>query len=473
MEENNSLLVKVSKISNTMKGVVICLCVLIFIYIGFAIYFGNHFYFGTTINEINVSGKSVETADELISDEISSYSLQIEERNNIKEEIKASDVGLKYNKNEETEKIINNQTSYLWFIEIFKNNNYILSDISSYDNDKLKEHINTLACFDEGNLITPKNPTFEYINNSYSIVDEVYGNKIIKDILLDKISTAINNMNKTINLEEQGCYENPKYTKESPEVLAAKDELGKYSNVKITYKFGDIKEVLDGKSLKDLIDISDGYIVNLNEEKVKNYVDNLAKKYNTLGKTRDFTTSTGNKVKIDGGDYGWQINKSVETKDLISQIKSGQSIEKEPKYKQKAFTNGLNDIGNTYVEINLSRQHLWFYRNGSLVVEGDVVTGNIANNTVTPPGVYSLKDKEKDAVLKGKNADGTEYNSPVTYWMPFNEGIGIHDASWRSVFGGSIYLSSGSHGCVNSPSYLASTIFSNIDVGTPVVCYYE
>lgn len=96
-----------------------------------------------------------------------------------------------------------------------------------------------------------------------------------------------------------------------------------------------------------------------------------------------------------------------------------------------------------------------------------MVTGNVSNNTSTPTGVYSLKYKQRDATLKGQG-----YSSPVNFWMPFNGGIGIHDASWRSVFGGRIYLTNGSHGCVNSPYYLANTIFNNINEGTPVVCYY-
>ncbi|PRR81159.1 hypothetical protein CLVI_27510 [Clostridium vincentii] len=116
----------------------------------------------------------------------------------------------------------------------------------------------------------------------------------------------------------------------------------------------------------------------------------------------------------------------------------------------------------------MTKQHLWFYKNGSIVVEGNVVTGNISRNNSTPVGIYTLKFKQKDATLKG---DG--YSTHVNFWMPFNGGIGIHDANWRSDFGGKIYLIRGSHGCVNAPQYLASIIFNNIDVGTPVICFYE
>ncbi len=135
---------------------------------------------------------------------------------------------------------------------------------------------------------------------------------------------------------------------------------------------------------------------------------------------------------------------------------------------QKAASTGKNDIGNTYVEIDLSRQHLWFYKAGRLITEGDIVSGNVNNDCATPAGIYSLVYKQKDTVLKGQG-----YASPVNFWMPFNGGIGIHDASWRYNFGGDIYTTNGSHGCINAPYDLANKIFNNIEPGTPVVCYHE
>lgn len=56
--------------------------------------------------------------------------------------------------------------------------------------------------------------------------------------------------------------------------------------------------------------------------------------------------------------------------------------------------------------------------------------------------------------------------------MPFNGNIGLHDATWRSTFGGTIYKTSGSHGCVNLPPAVAKTIFENIAAGVPVLCYH-
>ncbi|MBD7911556.1 L,D-transpeptidase/peptidoglycan binding protein [Clostridium sp. Sa3CVN1] len=449
-----------------MKGIIISLCILLVIYLGFSIYFRNHFYFGSTINGINVSGKTVEDANEKISSEIESYTLKLEERNDANEEIKASDVGLKYNETEDTQKMKDKQNPFAWIPGIFITKNFDSKDIISYDEDKLKKHLTTLSCFDSKNVTNPKSPVFNYGDEGYSIVDEVYGNKVNSASLSDNVKNALKNMDKSLNLDDKDCYEKPKYTKDSKEVLAAKDTLGKYASTKVTYNFGDSSEVLDGKTIHNWLNVNDNMEVTFDKNQVNKYIESLADKHDTVGISRDFTTTAGTKIKVSGGDYGWSINKEEEMADLVAVIKNGQTVTKEPKYAQTALNHNANDIGNTYVEINLAQQHLWFYRNGSLITDGDVVTGNVSNSMGTPSGTYRLEYKEKDAVLRGDN-----YAQPVSFWMPFNGGIGIHDATWRGEFGGSIYLSGGSHGCVNAPYSLASTIYDNIEAGTPVICY--
>jgi hypothetical protein len=208
--------------------------------------------------------------------------------------------------------------------------------------------------------------------------------------------------------------------------------------------------------------------ISFDENKIRNYVYRISSIFNTFGNTRNFVTTSKKTVQVSGGNYGWIVNNAKEVKDLIEIVKNGQDATKEPAFSQTAMVKGSNDIGNTYVEVNLTKQHEWFYKNGALIVEGDVVTGNVSNNTGTPVGTYVLNYKEKNATLKGE-----DYSSPVDYWMPFNGNIGIRDASWRSEFGGNIYMTNGSHGCVNSIYNVAKTIFENIDPGTPIVVYNE
>ena len=125
-----------------------------------------------------------------------------------------------------------------------------------------------------------------------------------------------------------------------------------------------------------------------------------------------------------------------------------------------------NDYGNTYVEVNLTAQHLFMYKEGQKILESDFVSGNVSKGYTTPPGLFGLTYKQRDATLKGQG-----YASPVKFWMPFNGGIGFHDASWRNTFGGTIYKKSGSHGCINMPYAAAKTLFENVYAGIPVICY--
>ena len=123
------------------------------------------------------------------------------------------------------------------------------------------------------------------------------------------------------------------------------------------------------------------------------------------------------------------------------------------RFSQQAASHSGADWGNTYAEVDFGAQHVYMYENGALTWDAPCVTGNVSKNYTTPEGIYSLTYKQADRVLRGaKRADGTyEYESHVDYWMPFNGGIGFHDASWRSKFGGTIYQYSGSHGCINLP----------------------
>ncbi len=148
-------------------------------------------------------------------------------------------------------------------------------------------------------------------------------------------------------------------------------------------------------------------------------------------------------------------------------IRNGESTSREPAYLLEAESHDGPDYGNTYVEINLTAQHLFFYKDGELIVESDFVSGNPSRGNATPDGAYSLTYKERNATLKGEN-----YRTPVSYWMPFNGNIGMHDSSWRSTFGASIYKTNGSHGCINLPPSVAETIFENIEQGIPVLCYH-
>ncbi len=126
----------------------------------------------------------------------------------------------------------------------------------------------------------------------------------------------------------------------------------------------------------------------------------------------------------------------------------------------------------TYVFVSISKQHLTYFVDGKAVLDCPVVTGNIYNNHDTPKGTFSLIYKSRNVTLKGSEDNGDKYESFVNYWMAFiGASIGLHDATWRSSFGGEIYKGGGSHGCVNMPLQSAGELYEMLEPGTPVLVY--
>lgn len=440
---------------------------IIVVYLAVALYFNNRFYFRSEINGVAATGKTVAAMSDEIIAQSQIYQLELVGRDGTKESITGPEISLDYTLGNEIETFMEEQNPFNWVGGIFSKSELKLTQDVSYDDAKLKELVAKFAYFDSSKIVEPQNATFEFKDNKYEIVKEVMGNRVNEEKLFNTIVQAIASGETVINLDESGCYDNPKYYSTSQEVLDAKDTLNKYVATEVTYNIGDSQEVINSSIINTWLEVNEEMQPVVNEEKVSAYVQELASKYNTYGSTRNFKTSYGSTVQVYGGDYGWIVNKADEAKELITNVQAGEPVSREPIYSQRASQYGGNDVGNTYVEIDLSGQHIWFYKDGSLIVDSDIVTGNISKGWGTPQGTYVLKYKQKDTVLRGQ-----DYASPVSFWMPFNGGIGLHDATWRSSFGGSIFKNNGSHGCVNLPYNVAQKIFNNIQSGVPVVCYF-
>jgi hypothetical protein len=419
------------------------------------------------INGVDVSLKAHDEVDEIIRSYLKDYKLQLIERNGEIEEIIGQDVEMQYNEINSIYKIYQIQNPFIWIRSLLKKQSYYSNNLFLYNKDKLEIKINELNCLNK-NIIEPQNVSFKYSEGSYEVIEEVYGNKIFRDKLYEAVEVSILKGKTELDLNENHCYENPKYTLSSDKTPKTKNLLDKYVSTKITYIFGSENEIVDANTISLWLSVDEDLEVILNEKLVVEYVQGLSKKYDTVGIARKIKTSTNKIVEVKGGFYGWKINRADESKALLENIEHGKILEKEPIYTQKALSRGKDDIGNTYVEINITRQHIWFYKNGKLIAQGAIVTGKPNKGNSTKLGVYMLNYKEKGSTLSGPN-----YEAEVTYWMPFNGNIGIHDASWRHSFGREIYKRNGTHGCVNVSLYLAKKIFDNIEDGTPVICYEE
>lgn len=438
--------------------------------IGFYIYsaqaYRTVFFPNTFINGVDVSGRSLEVVKKAFAADADNYQMDVEARGTGTEVIRGAQIGLHTVFDGKMEAILKAQNPYKWVFHLTKPQNYKIKTMISYDDEALEQAVAGLACMDESRAVPPQDAHLsEYISGrGYEIIPEVEGSQLKKEMVLLAATDGVLNLRPGISLEEMGCYVEPSIRSDDPGLAAARDARNHYVNTTVTYTFGDTSEVLSGDRTHLWLQGS-GADVSLDDGKIKEFVAELAEKYNTAYKTRSFQTSYGPTVKV-SGSYGWRINQSAEAAELKAVLEAGESVVREPVYAQKAAAHGAADYGNTYAEVNLTAQHLIFYKDGVKLLESDFVSGNIAKGHTTPAGIYSLTYKQKDAVLRGEG-----YASPVKYWMPFNGGIGFHDASWRSSFGGSIYKNGGSHGCVNMPYAKAEELFKNVYAGMPVICY--
>lgn len=448
--------------------------VILAVYFGFAIFFSSHFYFHTTINGVDYSLQSVSKVEDAMTQEVGVYKLSLKEADGDVDVIDGQQIDLSYKKGEELNTVLKNQNVFLWPRSLWENFDIQASVGVEYDETKLENLLNGLDCMKEENQVAPVSAVPEYDGQKFVVKAEELGSLINVDVFKEKVAEYIGGFRNTLDMVEEDCYVKASYFSDSPEVIAACETMNAYLGASVTYTFGGATEVVDGSVISQWLTTDENMNVTYNEEGVSQYIASLAEKYDTYKKQRTFTSGSGNTVNVQGGNYGWLIDQAAEIEALKANISNKEVVTKEPVYKQTAASHGAADWGNTYVEVDLTNQYMYLFVNGSVVTSSPIVTGKPSEGSATPQGVYSIRYCKRNAVLRGpKKEDGTyEWESPVAFWMPFNGAIGLHDATWQAAFGGSRYLTHGSHGCVNLPYNIAETVFNNVSAGTPVVCHY-
>lgn len=446
---------------------------------GYLLYFHfshtDAFYPKTYINGINVSNSRLDIAESLIQDSVLNQDFLLKADG---EEIAVldirNDIQPSFEFETELTKVKTESDSLNLWQKLTGTKEYQVELNISVDRKHLEDLLRDYDFMKGENQKEPQNAFLDYSvkDMEYYISPEITGSIIEPEKLYTGIQDKLKQGIFELDFVQDEVYQLPEIQSDNEELVQACEDANNYLNTTITYQIGDQEEVLDRSRIQEFFSVSDENVMILNEETIRAYVSELAEKYDSVGKTRTFASTLRGNVIVSGGDYGYKIDQDGEMLQLTEDLKTGKEIEREPVYSQTAPIREENDIGTTYVEVDLTNQHIWFYYEGTLIVEDDCVTGTAGSHD-TPPGVYTLKYKEADAVLRGdKQEDGSYgYEQPVDFWMPFNGGIGLHDASWRSSFGGTIYQTNGSHGCVNLPYDTAEIIFEKIEEGTPIVCY--
>ena len=431
-------------------------------------YYTAHFFPNTTVNGADYSGKTAEYLQEKNVQTGEEYLLTIYDRDGGKYLLMGMDFSYAYVDTGEEADLLEQQNAYAWLFEISKTHTYTMGASYTYDEAALEDAVLALDLLNADEYEAPTNAELVYSEDGgYEIVAETYGSTLLEEEVLLAIKTAVASGQTECTLGDD-CYLQPEVTSEDAVLTEALATIEAYCNASITYEIEGEDCVLTSEQICAMLIVGDDYSVSIDEDKLTAYVQTLASAYNTYGDVRSFTTTLGDVVEIGGGDYGWVIDKSGEAAQILLDLEGGVPVTREPVYEQTALVSGTDDIGDTYVELDYTNQHMYYYVDGELILESDIVSGKLSNGNGSPDGIFKIVYKQRNATLVGE-----DYSSAVDYFMPFAYNVGIHDASWRSSFGGTIYKNSGSHGCINVPAEIAEELYSLIEVGTPVVAYYR
>ena len=453
-------------------AVIIVLVLLAGAYFLGRMYFQDHFYPGTVINEYDASKMTVTELKRVMQEDLTNYNLTIKERNNAVEHILGSDIGLKYVDSDEISNLMKNQDANLWILHIFGNKYYTVSGATEYDSTKLNNKINALDCLKPGNSAPPEDACIVRRNNTFVIEPEKLGSTLDKKKTVKAITNAIEAGNFNVNLDAEECYVAPAVFSDDEELNADVVQLNELTTAHIVYDFSDRFWEVDSELIASWLVKNEEGKYYLDESLVRAWVTDMAYETDTFGLKHKFVTSYGIEIELEGGgDYGWCIDKDDTTEHLLQYIYDHANVQIQPDYLYTALDRSENDIGNTYVEVCIAAQHLWAYSDGVLIADAPVITGRVADGYATPSGsCWAIDGKKEDWQFTGYS------NAHSDYWMPFNGPVGLHDADWQEPGNYAIpdyYYHYGSHGCVNMQLDTARILYQHMEIGYPVVVYYS
>lgn len=449
------------------------------LYTADAIRLKDHFGMQITVNGQKVRGLTAEEAADELNEHFKNHRISVKENGEQVYGLSLGDAGYSLDTSvliPALEKIIKNQEPGFSFMKEPEDveMNYVV----------LRAEEVFAAAFTAGDVAGERADSADaYLNYNgeqqrFEIIPEVYGTKIHDEAFQSYMNSALEgpvqdeHLSETIEVNlDDSVYIKPNVTAENPDLQGQMNTLNqqieRYQNTTVTYLFGDTTEVIDGNLICSWL-VVENNTVQLPEQPVREYVTQLATEYNTIYRDRNFKTTGGETVKVEHNEYGYRIDQEAEFQQLYQELASGERIEREPVYAKRGFKrNGKDDLAGSYIEVSIDRQHLWLYKDGTLITETDIVSGKPEKETATYKGAWPIAYKASPYVL---SSELYGYEVSVTYWMPFVYGQGLHDMN-RSAFGGEIYKTNGSHGCVNLPKDKAKIIFDTIAKGYPIILY--
>ena len=403
------------------------------------------------VGSVELYGLTVEEAATALNEAAASYKLSLTV-NGKKLTVSAEELGLKLD-----------EAALSAFLQAAAEGTELPEAIFTYDRAALKTLLG-------GKLnVAAKNATVSYNSSKkqFTATDGTDGTLYDLDAAADAAAAALGMLNPQAEVEVSTSKITPELTAGSEKVKKALTTANGYLKAAVTYTFtpdgGETaKETVGAATIAKFVSVSDSMEVSVSKSAIESWASDMSSRHSSGDTKGSFVTTGGDTVGLTVTYEGQKVNKSALADDLYKCVTEGISGTRTAPYRSKSS----KPYGGSYVEVSLTAQKLWLYKDGEQILSTNLVSGSVAEGHRTPTGVYSIYSKQTDRYLTG-----ADYRSFVHYWMPFLGGYGLHDASWRSSFGGTIYYYDGSHGCVNLPSSAAKKLYNNVSVGTKVILY--
>lgn len=428
---------------------------------------------GTMIDGHDMSFKTLDEAEQIVGEKYKGYEILVKYRDG-ESTIKAEDIGLKVDVRSSLQDIMDSQNPYEWF-RFDKTFDEKAEWKLSYNEQLLEMLLEKETRLDPDKMKAPEQPEIVYEDGSFFAVAGDRGNTINLDMFNELLRDHINAMDTEFDVEAEECYVESDVSIDSGVIKHCVDKANKMLGGEVSYLYGETEvPVITKNDIADMIRIDEFYNITLDRNMLNVKFENFANSHDTLYQERQFRTHDGQFVTIPATYFGWELEREGEADQLYKDICSQKKVVREPNFTSWEYyyhvdENGVvDDVGNSYAEVDLSAQMVYLYVNGEQILATPCVTGNVSAGMSTPPGLYEILTHSTNTELTGG-----EDPVMVDYWMRFVRGIGFHDATWRWEFGGDIYYYNGSHGCVNLPYSAAETMFYNTYIGMPVIVYWR
>lgn len=457
-------------------------------YLFLAFYYKDSFPMNTWINGVYCTGKTIEEVNTELLQNAEAPIVTITDRQELAYYFDLTQCSYELDYLLPLKQYQKEHNALFWIKNLNQKNRSVIAPAVSVEEGSARELWMQLP-FVQEELQTDQSFAIRLGDEGYYLYDGLK-NRLDVEKAYSQFLSAVQRGEKNFSLSDSGCYYDAEMPPDYEETLKLWEQVERFQKCGVIYDMGDAQIPLAGAVSAGFLASEDGIpvldeegLLVVDEKAVETFIKELASEYDTYGVERTFHSTRGDVVTISGGTYGTRLDQTAETAYLLEKLNAlaasaggnthlaeeNASAEELhiPAYKKKALYRGKNDIGSTYIEIDMTAQKMYYYEEGQLLLETDVVTGNLSRKWGTPEGVNFVYAKQKNRVLRGPG-----YASPVKFWMPVNGGIGIHDANWRSQFGGEIYKKSGSHGCINTPTEKMTQLYDMVEKGTPVVMFY-